>query len=49
MDAVNNFKNITDELARKEENLEQENELARMKEELNVELSKHDAKLTEAR
>ncbi len=46
---VNNFQNITEELNRKQASLEQNKELARMKEELNVELVQHDAKLTNTR
>ena len=47
--SVNNFQSITEELVRKQENLDQSEELARMKEELNIELTKHDAKMTRAR
>ena len=47
--SVNNFQSITEELVRKQENLDQSEELARMKEELNIELTKHDVKMTRAR
>ena len=47
--AVNNFQNITAELVRKQDTLEQCEELARMKEELNLELTRHDARMEKAR
>ncbi|XP_064390889.1 cation channel sperm-associated protein 2-like [Halichondria panicea] len=46
---VNNFQNITEELTRKQENMDHNEELARMKEELNTELTMHDSKMTNAR
>ncbi len=49
MHAVNNFQNITEELTRKQENMDHNEELARMKEELNTELTMHDSKMTNAR
>ena len=47
--AVNNFQTITEELVRKQESLDQSEELARMKEELNMELNKHDNRMNRAR
>ena len=49
MHIVNNFQNITAELVRQQENQDQSEELARMKEELTLELTKHDAKMQKAR
>jgi len=49
MHIVNNFQNITAELVRRQENQDQNEELARMKEELTLELTKHDAKMQKAR
>lgn len=36
-------------MVRKQENMDQNEELARMKEELNVELTRHDVKMDKAR
>lgn len=47
--SVNNFQTITEELVRKQESLDQSEELARMKEELNWELHKHDNRMNKAR
>ncbi len=47
--AVNNFQNITEELTLKQENMEQNEEVARMKEELTMELTMHDSKMANAR
>ena len=47
--AVNNFQNITTELARRQEGQQESEELARMKEELNLELTRHDARMQQAR
>ena len=47
--AVNNFQTITEELVRKQESLDQSEELARMKEKLNMELHKHDNRMNKAR
>ncbi len=46
---VNNFQSITTELVRQRESQESSEELARMKEELNMELTKHDARMQRAR
>lgn len=47
--AVNNFQSITADLARRQESQKQCEELARMKEELNMEINKHDARMQRAR
>jgi len=49
MHIVNNFQNITAELVRRQENQDQSEELARMKEELTLELTNHDANMQKAR
>lgn len=49
LSAVNNFQSITAELVRQRENMENSEELARMKEELNMELTRHDARMQKAR
>ena len=46
---VNNFQTITEELVRKQESLDESEELARMKEELSMELHKHDHRMNTAR
>lgn len=46
---VNNFQTITEELVRKQESLNQSEELARMKEELNIELHRHENRMNKAR
>ena len=47
--SVNNFQTITEELVRKQESLDESEELARMKEKLNMELHKHDHRMNRAR
>ena len=46
---VNNFQSITSELVRRQETQQQSEELARMKKELHLELTRHDAKMRKAR
>lgn len=46
---VNNFQSISEEIFQKSENLDQSEELARMKKELNDELTRHDMKMNKAR
>lgn len=46
---VNNFQTITEELARKQENMDQNDELAKLREDLHNELTMHEAKMTNAR
>ena len=46
---MNNFQSITEELARKQENMDQKEEVERLKEQLNNELTTHDAKMTDTR
>ena len=46
---VNNFQSITSELVRRQETQQQSEELARMKKELHLELTGHDAKMRKAR
>ena len=47
--SVNNFQSITSELVRRQEDQVHCEELARMKEELNIELTRHDARMQKAR
>ena len=42
---MNNFQTITADLFRRQENAEQSEELARMKEELDNEINKHDTRM----
>ncbi len=44
--SVNNFQTITEELVRQQESLDENEELARMKEELNIKLHNHDHRMS---